>query len=112
MLVPRKLSDLESGNLKKRTKSLKQVKLQTRYRQFAFYMLSNFDPSTSEKLDLIDIPTTLSASGSVIDLILRRDTIGPSSERDRLETREINNFKSALEELTKDQDSVFVEWLS
>jgi len=50
---------------------------------------------------LVDIPTTLLASGEAIDRTLDSRYIGPNKDRDILEKREIHNFKKTLENLKR-----------
>lgn len=111
ILVPRKLSELDPGNLKKKVKHLRKVTLETSFRDFPFYVYGDYIPGKSEKLELLDIPTTLRASEKIIELILQRDSIGKSFEKDKLEGKEIGNFKKALGNLTEKYADISVEWL-
>lgn len=85
ILVPRKLSELDPENLKKRVKHLKKVTLETSFRDFPFYVYGDYISGESEKLELLDIPTILRASEKTIELILKRESIGKSFEKEKLE---------------------------
>jgi hypothetical protein len=111
ILVPRKLAELDPGNLKKRVKHLRAVTLETSFRDFPFYVYGDYTPGESDVLELLDIPTTLCASERIIELILKRESIGKSFEKDKLESKEINNFKKALESLTENYEDIRIEWL-
>ena len=95
-----KISELEPDTLKRNAQKLFHITLKTDYRHFPFYIRANEkDLQQTTVLELFDIPTTLLASRKAIELILAEQSLGPSQEQEKLEKREIKNFKKTLENL-------------
>jgi hypothetical protein len=63
------------------------------------------DIKENEFLDLYDLPTTLYSSVKAIDLIVPDKYIGLNEFADKLQLKEINNFKLTLEKLLDDPDN-------
>ena len=96
-----KISELEPATLKRNAQKLFHITLKTDYRHFPFYIRANEkEIQQTTVLELFDIPTTLLASRKAIELILAEQSLGPSQEQEKLEKREIKNFKKTLENLT------------
>lgn len=116
ILVPDKLSDVTPGNLKKKIRNLKRITLNTKFREFPFYISGKERNLDENKLVLYDIPTTLLASKKAIEKVLKDTFYGPSKDKEKLERREIRNFEMTLKYLIKedfgDTDEIVVEKLS
>ncbi|WP_064965869.1 STING domain-containing protein [Tenacibaculum ovolyticum] len=74
-----------------------------------------YKSSENENLSIIDIPTTLNAIRSSINLLVPDTGIGINKDKIRLERKELENFKRTLEFLIIQNDYakniVKVEWL-
>lgn len=120
IFIPKKLSLLEKPKLlrrkvKQKTPNYKQIQIQTSFRDFPFFISSDFKPGKNQKLELFDIPTTIRASRRIIDYILRPKGLGHrNQDKAGFEEKEIKNFKSALEFQIREaefEEFITVEWL-
>lgn len=101
IIIPTSLSEVEKDHIYGivQDKNLQQIVVDTPYRDFPFYVRGY---SKDDKvLKLYDMPTTLLSSRKTIELILKKDYIGPSQEQEKLERSEIHNFRLALDHLLK-----------
>lgn len=101
VMLPRRLSDLEPEILKQRTSSLRQIKVDTAFRQFSFYVSGKIS-KTKKKITLFDIPTTMLSSRAAIDHIFSKDFLASDNNRQVLEDREIANFERTLRIMVPD----------
>lgn len=111
VIIPDSLSDVAHGSLLNKVGQHLHITLSTPFRDFPFYIhlkdrssiLENLpapgaakDDLHTELLEVFDIPTTLLASREAIDLILKDSFLGTDKDREKLATREIQNFKKTL----------------
>lgn len=101
VLVPNSLRDLQASRLKRIVRDLHQVSVKTEFRGFPFYVMGDVDVKSTRRLELFDIPTTLLASEEIIEMLMSRSAVGESIEEEKLERREIDNFRKTLNYLKR-----------
>lgn len=114
ILIPKELSDDISAKAqvyyKKGNYSLDEIKSQKRPYPIRYYKNEN-----PQKLEIIDIPTTLNAIRPSINLLIPDTGLGVNPDKISLERKELENFKKTLEYLVKQNDYsddiVSIEWL-
>lgn len=118
IVIPDTLSQITHGSLQLSVSKLVHITIQTPFRGFPFYIRTrDYSPQPKGALSAFDIPTTLLASRRAIKLILGGHVIGLTTDQEKLERREIRNFKQTLEllieeEYGKDNSCVKVETMS
>ncbi|MBF8293921.1 MAG: hypothetical protein HW389_466 [Bacteroidetes bacterium] len=101
IVIPDSLGFVEKANLELtvKIKELQQIVVHSITRDFPFYVRADF--RGEKELHLYDVPTTLLSSRKAIELLLSKPFIGQSWDQEKLERREIRNFRLALESLLK-----------
>jgi hypothetical protein len=102
IVIPDSINFFEEGSLTDtvKTKKLNEIQVHTGTRDFSFYVKGEIN--TKEKvLRLYDFPTTLLSSRKSVELLLSEPFIGLSKDQEKLESREIQNFRMTLENLIK-----------
>lgn len=100
ILMPDRLTELEPTALKAKTRSLKQVSLDSSFRQFPFYI--SMDADDGDTLNLFDIPTTLLASNRAIEEVFDRAFLRQNNNYEFIQRKEIVNFERTLRLLIPD----------
>lgn len=104
IVVPNNLSEVTKGSLQLSVKNLLHIAIVTPFRDFPFYIRAkDYNPERKAELSVFDIPTTLFASRRAIKLILGDHSVGLSADQEKLELREIGNFKLALRKLIDEE---------
>lgn len=98
--MPDRLTELEPTALKAKTRSLKQVSLDSSFRQFPFYI--SMDADDGDTLNLFDIPTTLLASNRAIEEVFDRAFLRQNNNYEFIQRKEIVNFERTLRLLIPD----------
>ena len=97
IVIPDKLSEITKGSLQSNVRTLVQIAIETPFRDFPFYIRAkDYNRNPKRALSAFDIPTTLLASRSAIELILGGRSVGLTTDQERLEQREIRNFARTL----------------
>jgi hypothetical protein len=102
ILLPTRLSDLNSNLLKQRTSKLKRVYVQSGARPYPFYLEG--DITDKNNVQFYDIPTTLSASLETMRYIFEEDFLDRDNNREHIERREIANFEKVIRKLLPDAE--------
>ena len=106
ILIPSRLSDISPINLNKTVKGLnkniKSVSVRTPYRDFPFFIKAVDTFGSDCALELFDLPATLLASKKAINVILADSSFGKSRDKEKLEQREIHNFRKTLDYLIEE----------
>jgi len=101
ILLPDRISELEPLRLKSKLKKFSQISLKTPFRSFPFYVKGEL-PEGSNKLELIDIPTTLLASKFAIEKVFDDNFLNHRNNREIIERKEILNFEKTMRVLIPD----------
>jgi hypothetical protein len=101
VMLPERLQDLESDQLKERTAQYKQIKVTTRVREFPFYIKG--DIQHGKRITLFDIPTTMLSSKIAIERIFSEEFLARGDTARHLESREIANFERTLRIMVPDK---------
>lgn len=101
VMMPRDLNDLQPNSLRRRTANYSQIVINTRFRDFPFYISAEEAEGASPVL--FDIPTTMLSSKIAIERIFSEDFLNRENNRRHLEDREISNFERTLRIMVPDE---------
>lgn len=116
ILIPEELGQIGPIPLKKKSQKLTQIRIPSSARDFPLF-ISALPELEKGKLELVDIPSTLFTSRMVTNYLLPDRTISDDATKNRMEAREIRNFKQTLELLIKkefpeSEGEIKIRWMS
>lgn len=118
VLIPEDLSMIGPIQLNRKLKQLIPFTIETKTRNYPFY-LSAPKLLEREKLEMVDIPSALFTSKKVTNYILPDRAVSDNETKERMEAREIRNFKGTLELLLQkefkeafESGEIKIRWMS
>ncbi|SRR6266496_5600542 len=98
--IPQNLAELEQELLKRKTRSYKQIIVETKIRPFPFYIEGDF--VNGKDFILFDIPTTMYASYIAMKKIFSEEFLARENNLKFMESKEIENFERTLRIMVPD----------